>query len=98
MLLMVVERFAPGQAASIYETVRARGRLLPDGLVYRDSWVAAGLDVCFQLMECDDPALLQEWAARWNGLIDMEFVPVVPAAATAALMARLAEYHDVGSG
>lgn len=91
MLFMVIERFAPGRVEEIYRNVRERGRGLPDGLVYVDSWVAAGLDVCFQLMECDDPALLQEWVASWGDLIRFEVVPVAPSKATAAVMARLAE-------
>ncbi len=90
MLLMVVERFAPGRLAEVYRVVRERGRMLPDGLIYVDSWVSAGLDVCFQLMACDDPALLQEWAARWGDLADVEIVPVVQSATTAALFAHLA--------
>jgi hypothetical protein len=91
MLFMVVERFAPGRVAEVYRIVRERGRQLPDGLVYVDSWVAAGLDVCFQLMECHDPVLFQEWAARWGDLAEIEIVAVVPSKATATLMARLAE-------
>ena len=90
MLFMVVERFAPGRAAEVYRTVRERGRMLPEGLVYVDSWVSASLDVCFQLMECEDPLLFQEWTAQWGDLADIEIVPVVPSKATAALMARLA--------
>ena len=90
MLFMVVERFAPGRLAEVYRVVRERDRMLPDGLVYVDSWVAAGLDVCFQLMECEDPVLFQEWAARWGELADIEIVPVVPSKSTAAMMARLA--------
>ena len=64
---------------------------VPEGLVYLDSWVSASLDVCFQLMECDDPALFQEWVARWGGLAEIEVVPVTTSARTSALMARLAE-------
>jgi hypothetical protein len=90
MLFMVVERFAPGRAAEIYRIAREQGRMLPEGLVYVDSWVSAGLDVCFQLMECEDPVLFQEWIARWGDLADFEIVPVTPSSATSALMARLA--------
>jgi Domain of unknown function (DUF3303) len=90
MLFMVVERFAPGRMAEVYRTVRERGRMLPDGLIYVDSWVGAGLDVCFQLMECEDPVLFQEWVARWGDLADVEIVPVTPSSATSDLMARLA--------
>jgi hypothetical protein len=90
MLLMVVERFAPGRMTEVYRVARERGRMLPDGLVYVDSWVSASLDVCFQLMACDDPVLLQEWTAHWGDLADIEIVPVVPSAETSAMMARLA--------
>jgi hypothetical protein len=90
MLFMVVERFAPGRAAEIYRIARQRGRMLPDGLVYVDSWVSAALDVCFQLMECEDPVLFQEWVVRWGDLADIEIVPVAQSSETSALMARLA--------
>ena len=90
MLFMVVERFAPGRATEVYRINREQGRMLPDGLVYVDSWVSAGLDVCFQLMECEDPVLFQEWAAHWGDLADIEIVPVTPSSATSDLMARLA--------
>ena len=89
MLFMVVERFAPGRLAEVYRLLRERGRMLPEELIYVDSWVAASLDVCFQLMECDDPARFQEWAAQWGDLVDIDVVPVVPSKATAALFARL---------
>jgi Protein of unknown function (DUF3303) len=90
MLFMVVERFPPGRAADIYRVAREQGRMLPDGLVYVDSWVSASLDVCFQLMECDDPVLFQEWVARWGDLVEIEIVPVTTSATTSAMMARLA--------
>ena len=35
--------------------------MMPDGLKYVGSWIEANFDRCFQLMECDDAALLQEW-------------------------------------
>jgi hypothetical protein len=54
-----------------------------------DSWVRADLGGCFQLMECDDAALLQEWIAGWEDLVEFEVVPVVPSSATRELMARL---------
>jgi hypothetical protein len=90
MLFMVVERFAPGRATEIYRVAREQGRMLPDGLVYVDSWVSAALDVCFQLMECEDPVQFQEWVARWGDLAEIEIVPVSPSSETSALMARLA--------
>lgn len=61
MRYMVVERFKSGSAKAIYERVRERGRMLPDGLEYVDGWVSAKLDMCFQLMNCDDEELFAEW-------------------------------------
>jgi hypothetical protein len=89
MLFMVVERFAPGAAREIYRRVREDGRGLPEGLRYVDSWVRADLRGCYQLMECDDLAPLQEWTAGWGELADFEIVPVTPSATTQELMARL---------
>ena len=91
MLFMIVERFATGRAPEVYQLVRERGRMLPEGLVYIDSWVSANLETCFQLMECDDPVVLQEWIAQWGDLVTFQIIPVVPSKETAALMKRLAE-------
>jgi hypothetical protein len=76
---MVVERFTQGPAP-VYERAADRGRLLPDGLVYVDSWVDERLDRCFQLMETDDPSLFDEWTARWSDLAEFEVVPVLSSA------------------
>jgi hypothetical protein len=86
---MVVEHFRPGAAADIYARVREGGRSLPEGLRYVDSWVRADLAGCFQLMECDDAVLLQEWIAAWSDLSDFEVVPVTTSRATQELMERL---------
>ena len=32
---------------------------------------------CYQLMECEDRHLLEEWIARWSDLVDFEVVPVI---------------------
>ena len=86
MLFMIVERFA--DAREVYRRVREGGRSLPEGLRYVDSWVRADLQGCFQLMECDDAALLQEWIASWADLTEFEIVPVTPSRVTQELMAR----------
>lgn len=77
MLFMVIERFRNRDAAAVYRRFRERGRMAPEGLNYVDSWVETNYDRCFQLMECDDPRLLRQWAARWEDLVEFEFVPVV---------------------
>lgn len=78
MLFMVIERFRNGDAEPVYRRLEEEGRLMPEGLAYRGSWVERNLERCFQLVECDDPALLEEWADEWDDLVEFEFVPVVP--------------------
>jgi hypothetical protein len=82
---MVLERFRNG-AAPVYERFAARGRMLPPGLAYIDSWVdAENADRCFQLMETDDPATLALWTSEWDDLVAFEIVPVVGSSDAAAL-------------
>jgi hypothetical protein len=84
---MVVERFRRG-AEPVYRRAADEGRLLPAGLEYVDSWVDERLERCFQLMETDDPALFDEWIARWSDLADFEVVPVIKSAEAAARARR----------
>jgi hypothetical protein len=76
MLYMVIERFRNQDAAAVYRRFREKGRLLPDGLRYVDSWVETNFDRCFQLMECDNVLLFQQWIAHWQDLVDFEIVAV----------------------
>lgn len=83
MRYMVIETFTRGPRP-VYERARDRGRMLPEGLRYVDSWVDEWLSRCFQLMETDDPALFDAWTARWADLADFEIVPVLASADAAA--------------
>ena len=76
MLYMVIEHFK-GNAAAIYQRFAEKGRMMPDGLNYIDSWIEQNYDRCFQLMETDDASLFDQWTANWNDLADFEIVPVV---------------------
>ncbi len=78
MLFMVIERFKGRDAEAVYRRFLEKGRLAPEGLTYVGSWVEANFDRCFQLMECADARLLQQWVTRWRDLCEFEFVPVVP--------------------
>jgi hypothetical protein len=86
VLFMVIERFRNQDAKAAYHRYREQGRLVPDGLNYVGSWVEASLDRCFQLMECSDVTLLQQWVAQWSDLVAFEIVPVVPGKETAAAL------------
>jgi uncharacterized protein DUF3303 len=87
MLYMVIERFKNREAIPVYRRFREKGRMTPEGLHYVESWVEANFDRCFQLMECEDPHLLEEWAANWKDLVEFEFVPVRTSKQAAELLA-----------
>jgi len=71
-LYMVVEHFKNQDAVPVYRRLRDQGRMAPDGLVYVSSWVDHAFERCYQLMETDDRALLDQWMARWSDLVDFE--------------------------
>jgi hypothetical protein len=85
MRYLVVERYTSGPGP-VYERAATKGRMLPEGLHHLDSWVVddEALDRCFQLMETDDPALLDQWLSRWRDLADFEVHPVISSAEAAA--------------
>jgi hypothetical protein len=90
MLYMIVEHFREGDPLPVYRRFRDQGRLAPDGLRYVASWVTADLRRCFQIMECDDRALIATWMARWEDLVEFDVIPVVTSAeAVAAVGPRL---------
>ena len=90
MLYVIVENFRGGDAVPVYRRFRDRGRLAPDGLRYHSSWVTADFRRCFQVMECNDPTLLEQWMANWRDLVDFEVIPVQTSAdASAAIGPRL---------
>ena len=80
MLYVIVERFRDGDPRAVYRRFRDQGRLAPEGLQYVASWVADDLRRCFQVMECEDRGLLEQWMARWSDLVDFEVVPVMTSA------------------
>lgn len=88
MLFMVIEHFKNRDAKAVYARFREKGRLAPDGLTYAGSWIEANFDRCFQLMECSDARLLQDWILSWGDLADFEIVPVVPSTETAEVVGR----------
>ncbi len=74
---MVIERFRNGDALPVYRRFRDRGRLMPEGLRYVSSWITEDMSRCFQVMECEDRKLLDEWMAQWSDLMDFEVLPVI---------------------
>jgi hypothetical protein len=88
MLFMVIERFKDDDMLPVYRRVRDEGRSLPEGLKYVGSWIEPSFSRCFQLMECDDLCLLQEWVLAWRGTgASFEIVPVVSSEETRRVVA-----------
>jgi Protein of unknown function (DUF3303) len=88
MLFMVIEHFRSGQAPEVYRRFRERGRMAPEGLRYVASWVDLDFKRCFQVMETEDEALLAQWTANWDDLVDFEIVPVRTSAEAADTLQR----------
>jgi Protein of unknown function (DUF3303) len=86
-LYMVVEHFRGGDAVPVYRRFRDQGRLAPPGLSYVSSWVDTKFERCYQLMETDDPKLLDAWIARWSDIVDFEVHQVVTSAQAAGMIA-----------
>ncbi len=83
MRYMIIERFRNGDPLPVYRRFRDQGRLAPDGLHYIDSCVTHDLTTCYQVMECEDRALLDTWMANWGDLVEFEVIPVITSAEAA---------------
>ena len=94
MLFMVIERFRDRDPIPVYRRVRDPGIKFPEGLTYVGSWIEPNFDRCFQLMECDDAVLLQQWVLQWRDLADFEFVAVSPSKAVREIFSPTNEAHD----
>ena len=51
------------------------------------AWIEPSFERCFQLMECDDARLLQQWIVHWSDVMEFEIVPVVPSRDTREVVA-----------
>ena len=80
MHYMIIEDFRDGDPVPVYRRFRDSGRQMPDGLVYHGSWITEDFTRCYQVMECDDPLLLDEWMSRWSDLMNFQVVPVITSA------------------
>jgi hypothetical protein len=89
MLFMIVEHFEGGDPAAVYRRLAERGRMAPTGLQYHGSWVIEDLTRCYQVMECADRLLLEEWMGAWDDLVRFDVIEVMASAdAVAAVAAR----------
>ena len=98
MLYMIIERFRDADPVPVYDRFRKRGRLVPNGLTYVSSWVTSDLTRCYQVMECEDRGLLDEWMAAWRDIVEFEVFPVISSAEAATRVPTSAERTHEKSG
>jgi hypothetical protein len=96
MLFMIIEHFRHPDARPVYTRFRTRGRIAPDGLQYVSSWVTSDLTRCYQVMECEDRALLDQWIAAWEDIVDFEVHPVITSAEAAARVPSIDAPSTIG--
>ncbi len=77
---MIIERFHPGKVKELYKRFDEKGRMMPEGLVYINSWINKEVTVCYQVMESPSEERLQEWINNWNDIVDFEVIPVIGSA------------------
>jgi len=84
---LVIEHFKNQDPVPVYRRFRDHGRLAPEGLTYVTSWITTDLAHCYQIMDCADRALLDQWMERWRDLVDFEVLPVLTSAHVQAQLA-----------
>lgn len=80
MLYMVIERYHEGKAKMLYQRFSEKGRMMPEGVQYINSWINEEVTVCYQLMESDSIEGLQQWISNWSDIVDFEVIPVISSA------------------
>ena len=80
MLFMIIERFHSGKVKDLYERFDEKGRMLPDGVIYINSWINEEVTLCYQVMESDNEEKIHEWIAKWNDLADFTIIPIITSA------------------
>jgi len=80
MIYMVIETFKPDRLPEMYARFEQKGRMLPDGVHYVNSWVDENVNTCYQVMESESKGKLEEWKRNWNDLVDFEIIPVITSA------------------
>lgn len=73
MTFMVIEKFKSDKVRELYQRFDEKGRMLPEGVYYINSWITENLETCYQVMEAESEAKLQEWVALWSDLADFEY-------------------------
>lgn len=76
---MITETFHPNKVKQFYERFAEKGRQLPDGISYINSWIDEDIKTCYQVMESDTPEKIKEWSQHWKDLQILK-IPVITSA------------------
>jgi len=74
---MIIEHFRAGFIKELYNRFDKKGRMLPSGVHYLNSWIDEKIEVCYQLMESESLGKLEEWISHWDDLADFEIIPII---------------------
>ena len=80
MLYMIIEHFHPGKIKELYQRFDEKGRMLPEGVKYINSWITDDMTTCYQVMESGSVDKLHEWIRNWNDIVDFKIIPVISSA------------------
>ena len=80
MLYMIIETFHPDKVKQLYKRFEEKGRQLPEGVHYINSWINEDVTICYQVMESDTEEKIYEWIQHWIDLADFKVIPVITSA------------------
>ena len=80
MVYMIIERFYPDKVKLLYERFAEKGRMMPDGVQYINSWIDPQVSICYQVMESDSHEKILEWSNNWAEFAEFEIIPVISSA------------------
>jgi Protein of unknown function (DUF3303) len=80
MLYMIIETFHPNKVKQLYKRFEEKGRQLPEGVQYINSWINEDVTICYQVMESDTAEKITNWIRHWEDLADFEVIPVITSA------------------
>ncbi len=74
---LIIETYKPNKRDEVYQRFSKKGRMLPAGVEYINSWVTEDLQMCYQIMTAKSKEKLMAWIANWEDLVDFKIVPVI---------------------
>ena len=86
MKYMVTWSIAPENLNAVLERWRTENPLPGEGAKMIERWHIMGTGQGFTLMEVTDPAAMARYNMAWADLVDLEIVPVMDEAETAAAL------------